>query len=219
MRYASRVIDAGTERPPLEEPAASCRYLDRLMRRKSFEALWPLFASAQKPAKEMTESYSALAHLRPYMRAVGPLRVVHVGDGAHCRTGAMFSLKSGAENISVDPEVNEPLVAAWRDRFGIRGLAWRKASVFDVVEELNALPPMRTLVTFVHAHVSVDEVLRVLRWDAAFSLSCCVPGKQASREHLVVRSGLDWAVLSPDRRYQVLVRVGDQSDVDIDDHR
>jgi len=213
VRYAPRVLDAAALRTPLEEPAASCSYLDRLMRRKSFEALWPLFAHAQKPAKEMTESYSALAHLRPYMREPGSLRVVHVGDGAHCRTGALFSLKSRADSISVDPEVNVPLVEAWRDRFGIHGLRWRKASIFEVAAELNALPPMPTLVTFVHAHVSVDDVLRSLHWDAAFSLSCCLPGKQTSREHAVAQRGTDASVLSSGRSYEVLVneRAGDRS--------
>ena len=180
------------------------------MRRRSFEALWPLFANAQRPAKEMTESYSALVHLRPYMREPLPLRVVHVGDGAHCRTGALFSLKSRAENISVDPEVNAPLVEAWRDRFGIRRLEWRKASIFEVIAELNALPPMPTLVTFVHAHVCVDDVLSALRWDAAFSLACCLPGKQASRAHPVVRRGIDAGVASSGRTYEVLVNAADR---------
>ncbi|MDF3067346.1 MAG: hypothetical protein K0R38_2947 [Polyangiaceae bacterium] len=77
------------------EPATEGRssdYLDRLMRRGCFEALWPLFAKAERPAKELTESYSALVHLRPFMLGPGPYRVLHVGDGAHARTGAMFSL-------------------------------------------------------------------------------------------------------------------------------
>jgi hypothetical protein len=175
------------------------------MRRGSFEALWPLFAKAERPAKEMTESYSALVHLRPFLASGGPYRVVHVGDGAHGRTAAMFSLKTTAENISVDPEVNVPLIDEWRERFGIRRFDWRKARIQDVAEELNALPEMPTLVTFVHAHISVDQVLRILRWDAAFTLSCCMPGKQLTRKHAVKASGLDANVLSPGRTYQVLV--------------
>src|SRR5689334_24695380 len=88
----------------------SSDYLDRLMRRECFEALWPLFAKAQRPAKELTESYSALVHLRPFLSGSGPHRVIHVGDGAHARTGAMFSLKTQAHSVSVDPELNLPLV-------------------------------------------------------------------------------------------------------------
>ena len=159
-------------------------YLDRLMRRSCFEALWPLFAKAQRPAKELTESYSALTHLRPFMSGAVPYRVVHVGDGAHARTGAMFSLKTQAHSVSVDPQLNLTLVEEWRERFGIRRLDCRKARIQDVAEELNALPVMPTLVTFVHAHVSVDDALSQLRWDAAFTLACCVPGKQLSRRYM-----------------------------------
>lgn len=187
-------------------PPASSVYLDRLMRRNCFEALWPLFAKAQRPAKELTESYSALVHLRPFLRGEGPHRVIHVGDGAHARTGAMFSLKTLSQNISVDPELNVSLVDGWRERFGIRRLAVRKARIQDVIPELNALPRMPTLVTFVHAHVSVDDVLSELCWDAAFTLACCSPGKQLTRRHEPNQSGIDTNVLSPAQTFQVLVR-------------
>jgi len=174
------------------------------MRRASFEALWPLFAKATRPAKEMTESYSALVHLRPFLSKGQPCRVIHVGDGAHARTAALFSLKTEAENISVDPLINEPLVDAWRERFAIQRFSWQKAEIAAVAEALNALPPMPVLVTFVHAHVSVDEVLGSLRWDVAYTLACCVPGHQLSQRYEPVSSGLDRGVLSSGRRYQVL---------------
>ncbi|HZF52689.1 MAG TPA: hypothetical protein VE093_28735 [Polyangiaceae bacterium] len=188
-----------------DEQLPSGDYLDRLMRRSSFEALWPLFAKATRPAKELTESYSALCHLRPLLTKDRPCRVIHVGDGAHARTGAMFSLKSEAENISVDPLINLALVEAWRDRFGIRRLAWLKADIEDVADELNALPPMPVFVTFVHAHVHVDRVLDRLRWNAAFTLACCLPGRQLTQVHEPVEAGVDASVLSTGRQYQVLV--------------
>ncbi len=175
------------------------------MRRASFAALWPLFAKATKPAKELTESFSALEHLRPLIRAHEPLRVLHIGDGAHARTAALFSLKTQAENISVDPLVNEPLVDAWRVEFDVRRFAWRKSSIEDVALELAQLPPMRTLVTFVHAHVNVDRALGLLNWHAAFTLACCLPGIQLSATHRVHRSGSDANVLSTGRSYQVLL--------------
>jgi hypothetical protein len=188
----------GTEQHPNGD------YLDRLMRRESFEALWPLFAKAPRPAKEMTESYSALQHLRPFMTKGRPCRVIHIGDGAHARTGAMFSLKSEADNISVDPVLNVALVEAWRIRFGVRRLAWHKAHIEDIIDQLNALPPMRVLVTFVHAHVQVDRVLDRLHWDAAFTLACCLPGHQLTQTRVPVRAGADLSVLSAGRQYQVL---------------
>ncbi|MES1173667.1 MAG: hypothetical protein ABUL62_05005 [Myxococcales bacterium] len=180
-------------------------YLDRLMRRASFAALWPLFAKATKPAKELTESFSALEHLRPLIRPNEPLRVLHIGDGAHARTAALFSLKTKAENISVDPLLNEPLVEAWRMEFDVRRFAWRKSAIEDVALELSGLPAMRTLVTFVHAHVNVDRVLALLPWDGAFTLACCLPGIQLSTTHRIHHSGSDENVLSTGRAYQVLL--------------
>jgi hypothetical protein len=187
-----------------DQTIATSVYLDRLMRRNCFEALWPLFAKAQRPAKELTESYSALVHLRPFMRPGEECRVVHVGDGAHARTAAMFSLKTKSYNISVDPELNVPLVDEWCERFGIARLERRKARIQDVAAELSTLSDVRTFVTFVHAHVGVEWVLEQLRWDVAFTLACCVPGKQLSRSH-VRFEGEDMNVLSVGRRYQVLV--------------
>jgi hypothetical protein len=190
---------ASTEAPPNSD------YLDRLMRRGSFEALWPLFAKSTKPAKELTESYSALRHLRPLLPKGRPCRVIHVGDGAHARTGALFALKSEADNISVDPLLNVALVEAWRERFKVRRLEWRQAGIDDVAEGLNALPPMPVFVTFVHAHVRVDGVLDRLRWDAAFTLACCLPGHQLTRTRVPFKAGVDPSVLSTGRQYQVLV--------------
>jgi hypothetical protein len=186
------------------EETANSDYLDRLMRRGCFEALWPLFAKATRPAKELTESYSALVHLRPFMTGPGPFRVLHIGDGAHARTGAMFSLKTQAHSISIDPQLNLPLVDAWRKRFDIRRLTCYQARVQDVAAELNALPPMPTLVTFVHAHVAVDDILALLRWDAAFTLACCTPGRQLSTHQQVHSSGHDKSVLSASRQFQVM---------------
>ena len=185
-------------------PQPNGDYLDRLMRRESFAALWPLFAKATKPAKELTESYSALVHLRPYMKKGSPCRVLHVGDGAHARTGALFALKSESENISIDPLLNLPLLEAWRSEFDIRHLSLRKAPIERVTDELNALPEMPVLVTFVHAHLHVDDVLDRLRWDFAFTLACCVPGHQLTRARVPLESGQDMSVLSEGREFQVL---------------
>jgi hypothetical protein len=124
----------------------------------------------------------------------------------------MFSLKTQAHNVSVDPGLNLPLVEKWRDRFDIRRFDWRKARVQDVIAELNALPAMPTLVTFVHAHVAVDEVLAELRWDAAFTLACCRAHHQLSRAHRVHESGADMSVLSVARQYQVLVNASATAD-------
>lgn len=187
-----------------ELPAPDGAYLDRLMRRESFAALWPLFANATKPAKEMTESFSALEHLRPHLPD-GPCRVIHVGDGAHARTAGLFALKTEADNISVDPLINAGIVSAWRERFTVRRFSWLKADIGDVTAQLNALAEMPVIVTFVHAHVDVDAVLDRLRWNAAFTLACCMPGRQLTQTRTAHRVGEDLSVLSPHRRYEVLL--------------
>lgn len=197
--------EARAAEPQPSEPSGQSAYLDRLMRRESFAALWPLFAKGPKPAKELTESFSALEHLRPLMRPGEALRVLHIGDGAHARTAALFAIKSDAHNISVDPVLNEKLVEAWRDGYGIARLEWRKARIETVAAELRALPPMRTFVTFVHAHVATDRVLSLLPWHAAFTLACCLPGTQLSRTHRIHESGSDDRVLSVGRQFQVLL--------------
>jgi hypothetical protein len=180
-------------------------YLDRLMRRQSFHALWPLFAKATKPAKELTESFSALEHLRPLMKRVGPSRVIHVGDGAHARTAALFAVKTEAVNISVDPLINETLVRQWRDEFGIERFEWRKSRIDHASAGLNSLSALPVFVTFVHAHVHVDETLAGLRWDAAFTLACCLPGNQLTSKGAPHEQGEDARVLSEDRMFQVLI--------------
>jgi hypothetical protein len=175
------------------------------MRRQSFQVLWPLFSKATKPAKELSESFSALEHLRPLMERVGPSRVLHVGDGAHARTAALFAVKTLAENISIDPLINEPLVRAWRDEFGIERFAWRKSRLDGQAAALNDLSAKPVFVTFVHAHVNVDLELASLRWNAAFTLACCIPGSQLSRAIAPHESGSDQHVLSEDRTFQVLI--------------
>jgi hypothetical protein len=178
------------------------------MRRNSFHALWPLFAKATRPAKELTESFSALVHLRPFIPSDQECRVLHIGDGAHARTAALFCLKTKTHNISIDPDMNLALVDGWSKTFQISRLERHKAYIEDIIAELNELPPLYTLVTFVHAHVAVSEVLSTLRWNAAFTLSCCLPGKQlihASPHCAVHNEGEDSNVLSSGRKYQVLV--------------
>ena len=133
--------------------------------------------------------------------AVNGAKRIGVGVGVHVLDSSIID----GRGISIDPEVNVPLVEAWRDRFGIERFAFRKARVQDVAAELNALPRMPTLVTFVHAHVDVDAVLGELHWDAAFTLACCVPGKQLTRRHTVWERGSDEHVLCASREYQVLV--------------
>ncbi len=64
---------------------------------------------------------------------------------------------------------------------------------------------MPVFVTFVHAHVPMDRVLDRLRWDAAFTLACCLPGHQLTQKRIPLKAGVDPSVLSTGRQFQVLV--------------
>ena len=118
---------------------------------------------------------------------------------------ALFALKTQADNISIDPIINERIVSSWRDQFTIERFSWRAARILDEIDGLNALTPRPTFVTFVHAHVDVDQVLGRLTWDAAFSLACCVKGKQLSRRFTPTAAGEDPNVLSTERQFQLLI--------------
>jgi hypothetical protein len=187
------------------------KHLDRVMRLNCFPELHDLFARAHAPAKELTESYSAVWHLRHLMADGDPVRVIHVGDGAHARTGAMFSFLTQARNISVDPDIRHSVVNGWRHKWDVERFAWIPRKVEDVYSVLNAMPAsVRTIVTFVHAHVDVDEVLSNLNWHFAFTMSCCHRPIQLSRRYSEIARGQDWSCLSPHREYQVLANVEKQ---------
>ncbi len=178
--------------------------LDTLMRYDCFGALWPLFRKAAKPAKELTESYSALARLKRYVN-LNNMNVVHVGDGAHARTGALFAFMTKSNNVSVDPQTNLAYVHAWQNRYNVERFSAIRSRVQDV--QLSAGVDV---VTFVHAHVDVDEVLSEMggpltSWRIAYTLSCCHPSKQLSKKYKVLDEGEDWRVLSDKRRYQIIV--------------
>ncbi|XXT15461.1 hypothetical protein WME94_34950 [Sorangium sp. So ce429] len=59
--------------------------------------------------------------------------------------------------------------------------------------------------TFVHAHVHMDRVLDRLRWDAAFTLACCLPGHQLTQTRVPLKEGIDPSALSTGRQYHVVV--------------
>ncbi len=184
-------------------PLPRLTYLSSVMRKDCFEELWPLFKRAHDPAKELTESYAAYKKLYRYHKHAK--LVLHVGDGAHCRTAALFAFMTPHDNISIDPVVNEDVCSQWRDRFSVRRFAWSKCRVEDYPLEALQAHEGGILVTFVHAHVDTDAVLRRLgnAWMAAYTCACCQPAKQLGVMD-ASEDGEDWCVLSGERQYKVL---------------
>lgn len=178
-------------------------YLNNLMRANCFPELHDLFKHAHSPAKEFTESYAAFQHLRGWLRQDTEWQVLHIGDGAHARTAALFAfLAPNTKNLAIDPNTNLERVREWRDRFSVERFHVADCDAESIV---HLTPDLPTLVTFVHAHVDTDAVLDALpRWDAAFTMACCQPGKQLSKRQRIVREAQDWHVLSEQRTYQVL---------------
>lgn len=182
-------------------PGVRLGYLKNVMRANCFPELHALFCKAHDPCKEFTESYAALTKLKPWHKQ--PRTVIHVGDGAHCRTSAMFAFMTQHTNIAIDPAVRPDFVDEWAELHGVRRFSYQKSRIEDAPDHFGA---GRLLFTFVHAHVDTDEVLSRYRgmWDAAYISACCEPGRQLSTKYSVAEEGEDWSVLSPERRYQVV---------------
>lgn len=194
-------IQDGEGRITCSMPQMSMHYLERTCKLKSIVPLMGLFGKAHRPAKEITESYAAKHLLRNILRTHPGIEVVHVGDGAHARTGAMFAMTTSADNVSVDPQTNLSVVHAWQNRWNIQ----RFHAVASRVEDYKFSDKPK-LLTFVHAHVNTDEVLsQAKNWIAAYVLTCCHPSQQMSTKYIVDDQGEDWRILSPQRNYQVIL--------------
>lgn len=182
-------------------PFARLGYLKNIMRSDSFDALWPLFKQCNDPCKEFTESYAAHKWMSRWRSH--PKTVFHVGDGAHCRTAALFAFMTRHTNIAIDPQVREEFVGSWKHRFNVERFYWFKGRVEDYpLEDV----PGPCLVTFVHAHVDTDKVLKRLgnKWVAAYTNACCEAERQLGQME-ALESGEDWSILSPQRAFKVIV--------------
>jgi hypothetical protein len=116
-------------------PQFNARYFRQMFKHRSSGALMPLFAKACDPAKEWTESFSAWYHMRKWLKE--PTMVLHVGDGAHARTAALFAFHSAHENVSIDPEAKPEVVSTWQNeiKLTVQRLYIDKARIEDVLEK------------------------------------------------------------------------------------
>lgn len=194
-------------------PAFNATYFRFLMQSKSIVPLQELFSVAQDSAKEWTESMSAYFHLRKHIK--DETLVIHVGDGAHCRTGGLFAFHSGHANVSVDPAVNVTRMENWKNQYQVRRFDWVKDKAENVVESIvskwYASTGKPVLLTFVHAHVDTAEILCSLpseSWKAAYTCACCEKDRQlVPKTHnklLVDEPDRDWRILSPENTFQMI---------------
>lgn len=181
----------------------SPEYISNVMKWDAFLTIHDLFKRAHSPAKEMTESYAAYKHLKKFLREGD--RVIHIGDGAHSRTAAMFALRTKTINYSIDPIANLKVIQEWIDKWSIE----RVYPLCEKIEDIEVAPHnQRTHITFVHAHVNTDEVLaKIPNWYAAYINSCCFKNKQISKKYKIHKEGKDWGIFSPQNDYQVILNV------------
>ena len=103
---------AGVTTVHVDVPSFNPTYLRQMFKHRSSGALMPLFAKACDPAKEWTESASAWAKLRKWLKE--PTLALHIGDGAHSRTAAFFAFHSPHENVNIDPVAPGSARSSWR---------------------------------------------------------------------------------------------------------
>lgn len=174
-------------------------YLDDLFQKDSFEPILDIFKRANKPSKEITESYSAFSKLKKYLKS--GITIIHVGDGAHCRTAAMFAFLTKTNNIAIDPQINIEVVEEWKRKWNVKRFHYFKSKIENIC--LDSLNP--SMLTFVHAHVDTEKVLNnCSTWKLAYTLSCCQPHKQLTKNYSLLKEGENFCIFSPHRKYQII---------------
>ena len=153
------------------------RYTDELLSLASAPTLLELRLFPN--AKELTESFSIFNAARAYLtdKEFGfdfsdpAVTVIAVGDGYTPRTAALFGFRTKWRCVSVDPLMTTP--SEWEHK--VQRLAVHRARFQDVHDEA-ALTGDRVLLVLPHAHISVGECIRRVRWRSAIAavvIPCC----------------------------------------------
>lgn len=184
-----------------EVPDTNLTYVNAIMRTKSWPCIWDLFTRAGSPLKELSESWSAVQYLPNQDDHVH----VHIGDGAHARTAALGAFFRKGTHVAIDPAANMEVIDAWQEKYNVQRFHAIKARWQD--EQAAPWLAKAQSVTFVHAHVTVDDVLDACPvWSMAYTLLCCHPRTQTSHKFRPSKSGHDWAVLSDKRKFALYLR-------------
>lgn len=211
-------LNYNSESVGISIPLPKYNYLNRVIGADCFEELHRLlktFGKSAGAAKEITESYSATAHLeRSFKRVANAGRkplVFHIGDGSRFYTAATTTLMTKSVNVSIDPALRLDIFKEWTERWKIRDLSaaaveWQKynfgARIREFWDEYGYEPDV--FVTCVHAHVDLRALLAAIpHWQVCYSLACCKPATQIPDIYQVISSGDDMNILSPKRTYKV----------------
>lgn len=171
------------------------KYVNSVLGRFCYEELSTLFAKCNNPAKEITESYGALHHMRRASEKDG-LKLddffnIHIGDGSTARTGAMFTFMNKSANVSVDPQTNIDFVSKWSDRYNVENFnsyrcTWQDYTSFpegkyisNFGEDLKRYDKPHLGIVLVHSHVKTIDVMRAFPlWKYVYVNKCCKPKQQ-----------------------------------------
>jgi hypothetical protein len=188
-------------------------YVNWLLKKGCFEELWELFRDSDSPAKEMSESYSAFQNLKKICQ-ISNLNWIHIGDGSRARTGALFTLFTKCNNVSIDPTTRTDLLYKWVNRWKIERFNVFKEKYEDV--DMNLINEFLDTdkqygITCVHAHVKLDEVDKKFpNWKYIYTSLCCKPNEQRFSEQYIKENNiieivnkLDMNILSERREYVV----------------
>lgn len=120
-------------------------------------------------AKEITESFAAfkaIIEYIPYNRKTDKVQVVCVGDGHTPRTGALISMLTSWNVISIDP------VMRIKD-YNIKRLELIKAKIEDVQLEYDC----PVIIVCVHSHAKLTDCLKSIKANERYiiTIPCCVP--------------------------------------------
>lgn len=177
-------------------------YLKRFINTRSAENLMPLFTKCGNPAKEITESWGMLEAVKKYCAELWRWKCIIVGDGRTPRTGAMIAFYTGADTVSVDPELNLEAWAQYRYIQSLQGIQIKRLLLMaDKIEDISSIncDGKPVVVLWPHSHAPMNKCNTVnyaKRIDIA--LPCCVkiPKEMYKQPHIYYQ---DLQILSPKR--------------------
>lgn len=152
------------------------QYVKSVLKKACYSELHDLFVNTTNPFKEITESYGAFTNLSSVMgwHNFNNSVFYHIGDGAHCCTGALFSFMSKSANWSIDPKVNIPHVVQWKEKYNVQRFDFLADYFEGVVFAQMLKTESRYNLVMVHSHVDAREVIkRFPNWDYIYVNPCC----------------------------------------------
>lgn len=150
------------------------KYLDKVLRSKSYEELMWRFLPAESPSKEITESYAAFSNIKKVC-LIHQSNWLHIGDGAHTRTAAIFTFNTKCVNFSIDPALNMDKFEQWKTRYNVKNLIALKNRYEEVDPEyIKSFNDKGYNICCVHAHVTLEDVDRKFpEWTFLYTNPCC----------------------------------------------